>query len=365
MDIHRPRRIRLADIAERAHVSISSVSRALSSPDRLNPQTVERIRTVSRELGYKTRPRHAYGSKASQASASAHSQGKASPLVALIVKDTSNGISSQILKGAQFEARSQGRVVALFETGDSPRRAEQMLSSLTGAVDGLIIATDTITTDSIRRVSRRIPLVVVNRPVEGVRSIVPNPVIGVMRAMQLLRENGNRSIVYVTSEPRSWASRSRWQALSQMAPAMGLRIRQIGPVSPTVDGGQQAALALEGNLPSAIMTYNDALAAGVTVRLSEDAIPIPGKVSVIGFDDTMLTPAVNPPLTTIRIPRTTMGEAAVRLLATGETGIRANARDAALWDQLIEHGFSRPELGPLIAQIDTSLIVRGSVGPHH
>jgi len=69
---------------------------------------------------------------------------------------------------------------------------------------------------------------------------------------------------------------------------MGFKVNQIGPVHPTVEGGYQAALALEGGDTTAIITYNDLIAVGIVLRFTADGVNVPGDVSVIGFDNTLI-----------------------------------------------------------------------------
>lgn len=96
---------------------------------------------------------------------------------------------------------------------------------------------------------------------------------------------------------------------------MGFKVNQIGPVHPTVEGGYQAALALGGGVDTtAIITYNDLIAVGIVLRFTADGVNVPGDVSVIGFDNTLIAPVVTPPITSIRIPRAQLGQVAVRHL---------------------------------------------------
>ena len=96
---------------------------------------------------------------------------------------------------------------------------------------------------------------------------------------------------------------------------MGFKVNQIGPVHPTVEGGYQAALALGGGVDTtAIITYNDLIAVGIVLRFTADGVNVPGDVSVIGFDNTLIAPVVTPPITSIRIPRAQLGQVAVRRL---------------------------------------------------
>lgn len=103
-------------------------------------------------------------------------------------------------------------------------------------------------------------------------------------------------------------------AVHDIGNRMGFKVNQIGPVHPTVEGGYQAALALEGGDTTAIITYNDLIAVGIVLRFTADGVNVPGDVSVIGFDNTLIAPVVTPPITSIRIPRAQLGQVAVRHL---------------------------------------------------
>ncbi|OZG61865.1 transcriptional regulator [Bifidobacterium myosotis] len=130
-------------------------------------------------------------------------------IIALVVKDTADGISSQILKGAQVTAMESDSAVSIIETGQSQARTQQMLTHLEGKVDGIILASDSPGIDFIRNYAKRMPLVVLNRPVDGVPSVVPDPRIGVVRALSLLRRYHHTAITYVSGPSASWANQSR------------------------------------------------------------------------------------------------------------------------------------------------------------
>ncbi|KAB7786801.1 LacI family DNA-binding transcriptional regulator [Bifidobacterium cebidarum] len=383
-------RVRLADVADAAGVAISTVSRVFSNPDRVNFQTVEQVREVAERLGYRPNPRKRRGETAqSQPNQFVHRDVAASPsvqpvhslqptyasdpaaqsrvttnggVIALVVKDTTDGVSSQILKGAQITAMESGSAVGLIEPGQSQQRTQQLLMHLIGKVDGVILATDSPGIDFIRDYAKRVPLVVLNRPVDSVPSVVPDPRIGVVRALSMLRRYHHTAVTYVSGST-SWANQSRWSCLHDIGQRMGLRMNHIGPVRPSVEGGYQAALALENSKPTAVITYNDLIAAGIVLRLTADGVRVPEDVSVIGFDNTLIAPVVTPPITSIRIPRDLLGQAAVRLLLGRESGAVRNPADAQLMDQLKELGVrNEDEQSANVTLVDTSIIVRRSVG---
>lgn len=394
------RRVRLADVAAEAGVAISTVSRVFSDPGRINFQTAEHVREVAERLGYRRRPsapgggrpgsparatgrpaaaRDAdagrtngdggIGDSPAEASSGADSGAAGAGgsvgggMIALVVKDTADGISSQILKGAQITAMESGGAVSVIETGDSAQRTTRMLDHLVGKVDGVILASDAPGTDFIRGYARRMPLVVLNRPVEGVASVIPDPRIGVVRALSLFKRYHHTAITYVAGPTASWADQSRWRFLHDIGQRMGFRVNRIGPVHATVEGGYQAALALEGGSATAIVTFNDLIAAGIVLRLTADGVKVPGDVSVVGFDNTLIAPVVTPPITTIRIPRAQLGQVAVNRLLGRPSGAYRNPADVQVMEKLAEYGIRcEEEHDPTVALVDTSIIVRQSVG---
>lgn len=231
-------------------------------------------------------------------------------IIALVVKDTADGVSSQILKGAQVTAMESDSAVSVIETGSSGQRTQQMLDHLADKVNGVILSTDAPGISFIRDYAKRVPLVVLNRPLEGVASVVPDPRIGTVRA----EPAETLAVTYVAGPAASWANQSRWAAVHDIGNRMGFKVNQIGPVHPTVEGGYQSALALEGGGTTASITYNDLIAVGIVLRFTADGVNVPGDVSVIGFDNTLIAPVVTPPITSIRIPRVQLGQVAVRRL---------------------------------------------------
>ena len=200
--------------------------------------------------------------------------------------------------------------VSVIETGSSGQRTQQMLDHLADKVNGVILSTDAPGISFIRDYAKRVPLVVLNRPLEGVASVVPDPRIGTVRAETLPSHRG-----HVRRRPSRVMGQSvEVAAVHDIGNRMGFKVNQIGPVHPTVEGGYQAALALEGGDTTAIIAYNDLIAVSIVLRFTADGVNVPGDVSVIGFDNTLIAPVVTPPITSIRIPRVQLGQAAVRRL---------------------------------------------------
>ena len=86
-------------------------------------------------------------------------------------------------------------------------------------------------------------------------------------------------------------------------------------------------LAAGGPLPDCVFAVNDVMAVGALARLRAAGLSVPGDVAVAGFDDILTLRDVTPPLTTVRLPLTRMGEMAASLVLTdGGRACRAWSR---------------------------------------
>ncbi len=357
-------KVRLADVASEAGVAVSTVSRVFSNPNRVNIQTLRHVRAVAKRLGYVPSAHH-LKSRSDDGIYGQNDFGLGeendSHLFAMLVNDASNGVGAQILKGAQLSALESNSAVSLIEIGDSVMLAQHLVDNIIDKLDGLILCTDKLSVSKIQKLYGRIPVVMMNRPLEGVPSVIPDPLLGVARTLMLLRRYDLRTIAYVAGSHSEWANESRWETLSRLCQYFSMELRQIGSVKPSIEGGMQAAIALESALPDVVVCFNDLIAAGVVRKFGIDGIRVPADVSVVGFDSTLVAPMVNPPITTVRIPRAQMGQTAVNMLLGNKAMPALNLHDAELLMKLREHGIFRKEYDPLAVQIDTSLMIRGSV----
>jgi DNA-binding LacI/PurR family transcriptional regulator len=116
----------------------------------------------------------------------------------------------------------------------------------------------------------------------------------------------------------------------------------VGPA--TIHGGRDAFHRLweSGRRPTAVLAMSDAMAIGAITASHELGLAIPGRISIVGFDDVELAETTNPPLTTVHQPVRGKGETAVQLLLAVIEG-----RDAS----------------PGHRRLETRLVVRSSTGP--
>ena len=328
----RPRRVSrsvatIYDVARLAGVNPSTVSRALSIPGRINARTEKRIQDAAKELNYRLNPM-----------ARALPTGRTFT-IGLLVADITNPMFFNVVRGAEREAADSGYTLILAESQESGQREAETAERLLPSIDGLILATTRLADDRITEFASRKPLVVLNRRLTGVDSVLPDLVPGIDEALAHLASIGHRSIVFLAGPKGSWMSFARWKVLSSRATARGLHIIAIGPGQPTIEGGRSALPKVIASGATAVIAYNDLMAIGLLTSAQESGWTIPAQLSIIGFDDIFGSDFTSPPLTTIRTPLAQLGARAVRRVL-----------DA------IEEVETQPGTEPLV----TELVIRGS-----
>ncbi len=287
------------DVARAAGVASSTVSRAFSRPGRVNFETAERIRQVAAELGYRTNPL-----------ARALPTGRTS-MIALVISDVTNPFYNEIIRGAQSAAAEAGYTMLLADAQESGLVEREALERAVSTVEGVVLATSRMSDSSIRMTAKQRPVIVLNRAVTDVPSVITDNPRGARRAMEHLAELGHQRITYVAGPEASWADGMRWRSVREAAMELELHTRRLGPYPPTVAGGARAAADLAAQPTSAVVAYNDLLAIGMIRALAGMGARVPGDVSVVGFDNIFAAELVTPPLTTVAAPLRAMGRTAV------------------------------------------------------
>ncbi len=315
----------LFDVATAAGVATSTASRALSNPGRVSETTRTRVQNAARELGY------------------AHRSHLATRSVAVLVTDIVNPFYFDVIRGSQLQLRAADYTQVLIDTEESPELEADLIERMRPRVDGVVLAASRMSDAAIGRIAATMPLVVLNRHVPGVPTVVMDTAAGVTQALEHLVSLGHRDVVYVAGPDRSWANAVRWRALSTAAEAHGVSLQRVGPFPPQRESGSAAADAVVNSGATAALAFNDLIAIGMLGRLAERGVRVPDDLSVVGCDDIFGTDFCSPPLTTITSPIEQAARVAVTLLLG-----------------LLE---SRPGSGRDGVLLPTHLTVRASTGP--
>ena len=303
------------DVAEAAGVAPSTVSRAFSRPGRVNAETGQRIVQIAEEMGYRARP---------QARAP---QGARTGMLAVVLADVSNPVFYESVRGAGTACEAAGYTLLLAETAESAVRERATLERVLGSVDALVLNASRISDSAVRQVAKLKPVVVVNRVVPGVPSVIVDTARGTFHTVEHLAELGHGSITYLAGPEASWADGMRWRGLRKAGEELGMHIRRAGPYDPTVKGGVEAAAEWRTHRASAVVAYNDVMAVGFMRAAIESGAQVPADVCVVGFDNTTVSELVTPALTTVAAPLYELGKVAAQNALAIAGGARSRSTE--------------------------------------
>lgn len=322
----------IEDVAAIAGVSIATVSRAINEPATVADATRRRVNDAIARTGYTT-------------NAMARSlRMRRANMILILAPDVGDPNFSNILVGLETEASKRGYGVLIGNTQHDPTRETDYLRFISSnQADGLILLTGHlpfgIGHDGPE--ARLPPMVAVNEPVPGERV----PFVGVDNfegariAAEHLISQGHRRIAFIgrasNREVNELRERGYRAALGNAGIAIdpGLILDGDG----TTESGRQAAehMFVRDVLPSAFLCVNDATALGVIIALNARGYDLPRQFSVMGFDDISFASFVTPSLTTMKQPRSKIGEAAMDLLLAVVEGREPEQRQVLLRSELI------------------------------
>ena len=326
------------DVARAAGVSISTVSRALASPERVAGETRDRVTRIAAELGY--RPNRA---------ASGLRMGR-THAVGLLVPDLENPYFATVTKAVQARARAEGYEVFVADSDEDADVEAELIGALAARTDGLLVASPRSGDAELRAALEGVTAVLVSRELSGdtaarsgtpqVPSVAVDDADGVAQVLGHLSALGHRLVGVAAGPPSSWSGARRVAGLAEAAEHREVELVQLGTFPPYFAGGVQAADHALANGVTAVVAFNDLMALGILDRLRHRGVDIPGEMSVVGFDDVQLATLVSPALTTVHAPLARLGRRAVDLLL-------ARLRGGA----------------PASTRLPVELTIRGSTGP--
>jgi LacI family repressor for deo operon, udp, cdd, tsx, nupC, and nupG len=330
----------MADIARRAGVSVSTVSRALAGSPRVTPATRRRIAQLAGEAGYVL----------NQVAQGLRLQRSRQLLV--ILPTIANPFFAEVVLGVEEEAQARGYGVLIGNTSGAPEREAALgRHLLTGVVDGLLVLMGRIPSVlSDIAAAHRVVAISERVPGSGIATVTIDNAAAAQEAVAHLLALGHRRIAHIMGRARSNVALQRVKGYRAVLSAAGLAPDEslIAPGDFSVAAGEAAMrrlLALP-QPPTAVFCGNDEMAVGAIRAARARGLHVPADLSVVGFDDVPIAAAYDPPLTTVQQPRHEMGRAAAALLIDQLAGKERPGSDAPLPYRLIV----RESTGPVAAR---------------
>jgi LacI family transcriptional regulator len=302
--------ITMADVASRAGVSKTTVSRVLNGKDDLDPATAARVRQVIDELGY-----------VPSAGAVSLARGR-TRVVGMLVPSLTWPWVGEVLQGVVDVVEAEGYGLLLFSASRGEESILRFASKVSAkSFDALVVIEPEGTLEYLAELHRKgLPVVLIddrgNRP--EFPSVSPTNREGGESAARHLLDLGRRRPVIVTGPEGLGCTRDRLDGFAAVYADAGMPVDAGCVVGGdfTFDGGREAVrrLTADGVAFDAVFAHNDLSAAGALRALSEASLRVPEDVAVVGFDDVPLASYTEPPLTTVRQELRQMGETAARML---------------------------------------------------
>jgi LacI family transcriptional regulator len=308
------------DVAQRASVSIATVSRVLNGRGYLRPETRERVLQSVRDLHFvPNEPARQLSSRTKKVIGLAFVRPPEDEMSA--VEEDSLLFTDAVIRGAELAAQRCG--YSLLLTGVSEGDSAQEVTALTGKADGVIILDRVLPEWRVAALAERSPVVLLSGSghSQGAVNVRVDNVEGMQAiAQHLINDHGLRRFAFMAGKEESPDSTTREEAFTEMVGRLG------GVVEPSEEGwsadwttagairATRNRLASARPLPEAIVCASDPMAIGVIQALHAAGLRVPDEVSVTGFDDIPIARHLTPSLTTVRQPSQQLGSVSVEAL---------------------------------------------------
>ncbi len=301
------------DVAAAAGVSLGTVSNVLNRPDRVSPETRERVQRAMLDLGF------VRNESARQLRAGS------SRTLAYVMLDAANPFFTDVAAGIDEAAETAGLSLMLCNSRHSAEREGSHLALLEQQrVQGVLVTPvdpDSPLLDDVAR--RGTPVVVVDRTRsdQSFCSVAVDDVLGGRLAVEHLLDRGHTRVAYVGGPGNLGQVRDRLQGAREAWAAAGRpddTLTWVETAAMTVAEGREAGARLAGlparRRPTAAFCANDLLALGLLQHAISSGVRVPGEIAIVGYDDIEFAAAAAVPLTSVRQPRQLLGRTAAELV---------------------------------------------------
>ena len=305
------KKVNLKEVAERAGVSMMSVSRAINDKPGLNTKTREKILSIVKEMGYV--PNLLAGSLGR----------KGTKTIGVVIPVIENTNFPDMLRGIEETLSDQGYRFMLCCSYDDPEKERNEIASmLEMQVDGLIWCPATLEDkfDIMNLIEgQSCPMVFMDRLIPGVdaNSVIIDDFEGAYDAVRHFFDQGYSSVAHISSDLECWTSQERLRGyragLREFFPNQN-EIVEVAEAS--VEGGAKAMEKLlgQGARAEAVLAFNDPMAIGAAGVLKSEDVNMPNDMGLVGFANTLAAKIMEVPLSSVDQNAHMIGVESARLL---------------------------------------------------
>jgi LacI family transcriptional regulator len=358
--------VTIRDVARFARVSHQTVSRFINGENHIAPLTRARVEQAITKLRF--HPSYIARSLVS----------RQTKTVGLVMGDVASPFFPDVARGAEDVLAAAGYSLILSSSRRDPERElRNVRHLLERSTDGLILGAPQCPPDELAELARRagVPMVFLNREAKGphVAAVWIDWPGATTEVVTYLAGLGHRRIALVVPS-RSDArvgNREDWYRPALVRAGLGPERALILRDAMSLEGGHRAGqrlLALEPR-PTAAICHNDVMAIGLLQACAERGVRVPRDLSIVGWDDVPYASLVTPPLTTVRVPRYELGQAAARRLLDLMAGRPAGLAEPPLALELVRRqscqppGGGRPRVPDVRSEADDPLVKGGARRP--
>jgi LacI family transcriptional regulator len=333
----------LTEVARKAGVGTTTVSRVINGGERVNPKTLAHVLSVIESLGYTPNQ------------AARTLKGHRTKTIGLVIPSIADPFFSSCVEAAQVVARANDSLLIVITTQNDPLTEIESLNVLIRhRADGLLIVPADSHGSALRDLLKRtvIPVVAIDRPVydSSIASVVADNFRGANTATRHLIEHGYKRIVCLTGESTLYTISERISGYRKAMETSGLKCLLDTSVKDYKSAENAIKRLLAGaNPPDAIFALKNSTTIYAFEVLQKLNVSVPGSIALLGFDDFELASTVRPSISVVQQP------------------VEAIARIAAelLFKQLLDGGKAAqhfPSEQTELIKLETCLIQRSSCG---
>jgi len=291
----------IREVAQRAGVSVGTVSNVLSGAVPVSERLRHRVLQAIQELDY--HPNHLARSL----------KVKQTQMIGMVIRNIADPVIPQMLRGAEDAAWFQNYLLVLLNSNEQPDREQQILRALrTRRVDGILLATDsTANRPHIRALSEAgTPVVSLEREIPGLDLdwVGADDAGGAMNCVRHLARQGRRSIGWIHPPAGDLAARERFEGYRRGLQEAGIEFQQ----ALVAEAKSATGLFTRNPRPDAVLAADALLVPKLLRALSEHGLRAPDNVAIATFDEPRLCEALQ--VTTVLRPSYEIGFRAMELL---------------------------------------------------